>query len=493
MPETTDAPAPPDTPAPTTTEPAEPADPESFERAADPPRSDDRLPWRVLLFRVVAIVVALAVGSGVFAALKATAPKLDTAAAEAVRTRVVAYVPQRIDVRRAWRGYGTARALDSADVPARVTATVASVPERILEGAAVRRGELLAQLDEVDFRAEVDRLDAALAEAQATLDQLDVQQRRLEDRLALEEEDVQIAREELDRVRNLNERNVTNPQDVDRARSADLAARRALTVTRETLDTIPPRRTAIEAQVRGWQAQRRVADQNYLRTKITAPIPGVLEIVDVEPGESVSPGTRVARIVDPSVIEVPVRLPASARPRLAVDDAVTLRPTNHPSRTFDARVGRINPGDDPQTRTVTVYALLNQENLPDAERLAPGTFVEADVLTGQPTPRLVVPRRALRKQHVQALIEDDQGDTLVVNRPVTIDYALRTELPETGLDDDQWAVLKDGALEPGTPIMATASSSLLPGQAVNITRTLGPDQRSTSETDPQNDAAGSTP
>ncbi len=450
-------------PAEPATEPVAPS-PVS-DTSPSPPGDDDTLPLRALLFRVLLIVAVLALGSAIFYGLFAAAPRLDTATAEQVRTRVLTYTPKPFPVQRPYRGYGTARALDATNVPARVSATVESVPERILEGATVRRGELIAQLDDRDFRAEVDRLDAALAEVEANAAQLDTQETRLRERLEIENEDIQIAEDELARVRRLTERNVTSEQDVDRARNLLLIARRARTQTQEQLDALPPRRAALNAQRQGLQAQRRIADRNYERTRVTASIAGVLQAVDVEPGESVQPGQRVARVVDPRIIEVPLQLPAAARAALSPGNRVVLRPTNRPGVTYDAELSRVAPEDDQQTRTVTAYALLNQEDASPNDRLAPGTFVEADVFTGDATPRVVVPRRALRKQRVQAVVDAD-GVPTIQSRPVEVLYPLRGVVPETGLADDQWAVLADDALPAGTAILATASSSLLDGEPV---------------------------
>lgn len=425
-----------------------------------------KLPWWTLVIRLVLAVVLIAGGVAVFAMLQATAPQLDEAAADRARTRVLTYTPIAVPVQRPFRGYGTARPLDATNVPARVTATVIDVPDNILDGAAVSAGDLLAELDPTDFTAEVERLDAALAELDATLAQLDTQESRLTERLALEEEDLAIATAELARVQRLAERNVATDQDLDRARSAELAARRALTLTRETLDTLTPRRTGVAAQRAGLQAQRRLADENLARTRVTAPIAGVLQTVTVEPGESVAPGQQVARIVDPTVLEVPIQLPAAAQSAVSVGDAVTLRPTNDPQRVFTATIARVAPEVDPASRSLTVFALLDQRELPMPQRLAPGTFVEADVLTGDATPRLTIPRRAIRKQRVQAVRPDEQGISKIVSIAVEPLYPLRQALPETGLDDEEWAVLANDALPGGVEILATGSSTLLDGQAV---------------------------
>lgn len=446
-------------------------------------------PFVAVLTRIALVLIVLAVGGGIMAALTHSAPKIDTADADAVRSTVQVFEPRPVEVCRQWRGYGTARALDSADVPARLTTTVAEIPEDIRDGAAVQRGQLLAMLDAADFHTELQRLDAAIAEAEANLVQLDVTEKQLTVRLGLEHEDLAIAQAELARVRRLAERNVTSTQDVDRARSEELATRRALTITQETLDALPAQRQARTAMRTELEAQREMAQLRLERTRVVSPIAGVLQQVDVDAGEAVTPGQRIARVVDPAVIEIPIRLPGVARADLRVGDPVTLQATDNQTAEWTAHIVRIAPEDDPQTRTVTVFALLEQP-APAAStsastststsaasaaatatapqpRLAPGVFVEAVVSTGQPTRRTVVPRRALRKQRLQVVLPDADGNPVVTSHPVQIDYTLRGALPRTGLDDDQWAVLAGDALPPGATILVTASASVLDGEAIN--------------------------
>ncbi|MEM1445401.1 MAG: HlyD family efflux transporter periplasmic adaptor subunit [Planctomycetota bacterium] len=471
----TDTPAVPSSHAPPTAPAREPATP-APRPSAPPPR---RWPWWTMIVRGLAVLILIGAGGAVFSLLRATAPTLDADEAQRARTRVLTYVPVAVPVQRPFRGYGTARALDATNVPARVTATVASVPTNILDGARVEAGDVLVQLDPTDFTAEAERLDAALAELDATLAQIDTQEARLTERLALEEEDLAIAAAELARVQRLADRNVATDQDLDRARSAELATRRAVTLTRETLDALPPRRAGIAAQRAGLEAQRTLARENLQRTTIVAPITGVLQSVEVEPGESVAPGQQVARIVDPDVIEVPIALPAASQSAVRVGDVVKLRPTNDPARAFEATVARVSPEVDPQSRSLTVFALRDQADADANFRLAPGTFVEADVLTGDETPRLVVPRRAIRKQRIQAVIPDDDGIPTLVSVSIDPLFPLRMPLPTTGLADDEWAVLPDDALPASTAILATGSSSLLDGQPVTPVPVVADDHAQT--------------
>ncbi len=190
------------------------------------------------------------------------------------------------------------------------------------------------------------------------------------------------------------------------------------------------------------------------------------------------PGERVARVVDPTRIEVPLKLPAGARNSVSVGDPVTLR-SSRSSRDapgeaaseegrerWQAEIVRINPTDDARTRTLTVYAVLDQADVPPAERLAPGLFVAGTVVAGEPAVRPLVPRRSLRRGRVQLVIPGPEGRGFVVtSEPVELAFQLRDRLPATGLPDDQWSVLR-APLPADARVVLTANASLLDGQGV---------------------------
>lgn len=382
--------------------------------------------------------------------------------------QVVVFEAQRVPVSRQWYGYGTARARDAANVPARVTATVERIPDEIEPGYRVERGQLLMELDASDFREELDAAEQRIAELEAQLARLDVQQESLRQRLELEREDVETARRELDRAQELARSDVATQQDVDRARRELIVAQRARLSTSEALDQIPAQRRSLEAQRAGQRAIASQARLNVERTRISSPLDGVLEAVDVEPGENVAGGSRVARVVSLRRIEVPVRLPASARLGMGVGDPVEMRAADGSERRWWARVSRIAPIDDDRTRTVTVYVELHQSegtqpNYSGAELLTPGMFIEAVVNSQHTQRRWVVPRRAIREGAIRLVDE-----VRVVSRAVRIAWAFEGRVPALGLEDErQWAVLVDDeALTPGRLVLVSAADGVLDGERV---------------------------
>jgi multidrug efflux pump subunit AcrA (membrane-fusion protein) len=449
-------------------------------RPVNPYRS---YPWLAISTRVVVATAVLGMGVFIFMALVMSRPKPAESSAGLSPPRVMVMIAKPVRVRRPWRGYGVAHAMREAAVPARVSATVRAIPAGVEPGYAVKAGDVLVQLDPTDFERELTIARQRLAELDAQLAQLDVEQNVLDEQWELATSDLTIAGDELKRVEQMFDRNAESQQGLDRTRRSLIGARQNLATIRAQREAIGPRRQQLQAGRAGQAATVAMAQTNLQRTIITSPITGILESVAVEIGENVRAGDQVASVVDLSRIEAPIRLPASARSAMAMGDAVTLTagpedaaagPRKSPSpqapslaRTWTGRITRIAPTDDAETRTLTVYVELEQAGGNDpavarASVLNPGTFVSATVVDNDAQMRWVTPRRAVREQRVYLVTSAGQ----VISRTAKIDFGLEGALPELGLpDDDQWAVI-DAELQEGERVVLDASSTQLDGQVV---------------------------
>ncbi|MEM9914346.1 MAG: efflux RND transporter periplasmic adaptor subunit [Planctomycetota bacterium] len=416
----------------------------------------------LLATRFVVGVLLLVVAIGIFMVMQASKPTVQEVDPAAARQTVVVFEAQRLPVQRQWRGYGTAEALNTADVPARVTATVESIPLGIRPGARVEQDQLLVQLDGSDFERELEIAQQRIAELDASLAQLAVEEKRITERLTLEATDVEIAQTEFDRQVRFRERNVGNQQDLDTARRNLINAQRNQLLTREAADLIGPRRLSLEAQIASQQSQVDLAELNRQRTTIVSPIDGVLQSIDIEVGENLAAGQTIARVVALSPIEVPIRVPASARATLAVGDRVILRPTSGPAdaRTWTTTLSRIAPEEDAATRTLTVYADLTADDQTNGLLPSPGMFLEASVWVATAEDRFLVPRRAIRAGRIQVA---QNGE--VVSQPVDVAYTLSGLQSSFGLPDDQWSVIDD-VLEEGDLVIVNAATQVPDGTAV---------------------------
>jgi multidrug resistance efflux pump len=445
-----------------------------------------------LVGRFVLGIVLLIVAAAVVGYLVQTKPEVRTSGLQEQAIRVQAMRVEPVEVARQWRGYGTTQAKDSADIPARVGATVQELPATTEVGKVVRAGQVLARLDATDFSAALQAAAKRIEEADAQYEQLAVEEARLKDRLAIEQKDAQLARNEYERQVDRQGQGSATQVDVERAERALLTAERAVLATQQQLDAIPPRRAGLEAAKGVAQSDKAIAQANLKRTVITSPIAGVIESLDVEVGENLAPGQRIARVVDPRVLEVPLQLPASARSFVTTGDAVTLTTRSQPDDCppWEAKVTRIGVVDGP-TRTFTVFAEVDQTHVPlrnfaeggGPYKLPVGAFALARLDTAEPTRRTVLPSRAIQEGRVRAIV-----DGAVVGVPVDIAFEVEADFPRFGIDDRQWAALKE-PLEPGALVVLSASMSILDGQRVEpIVTNDAPD-----DDDQQTARSGSAP
>jgi multidrug efflux pump subunit AcrA (membrane-fusion protein) len=340
-----------------------------------------------------------------------------------------------------------------------VSAVVVELPEGIAVGRFVREGDLLVRLDESDFRRQVEILAQSMADIESQFASLETEEASWRRRLEIAEEQVALAQRELDRGTDVETRGAARANEVDLLRRALNTAVRERTATWEELEKVPARRRGLVARRAGLTAQQRLAEDSLARCAIRSPLSGVLQAVDLEIGENVAPGQSVARVVDLGLIEVPVRLAASARADIAPGDHVEMRARGTAPRAWSGRVARVAPEDDPATRTFEVFVELEQDPT-RADILAPGCFLEASVRASPPLERYAVPRRALRGDAV-LLVHDGR----IVTQPVEVEFTLTALLPSLGLADDQWAVLA-APLPEGALVVTNLSRALVDGLPV---------------------------
>jgi HlyD family secretion protein len=406
--------------------------------------------------RVVVCAVLLAAAGAVATFLVATKPE----AAESNRAnqlrKATVVEALAMPVGRRIRGYGSARALKSADVPARVSATIDELGPLYREGECVKAGELLVKLDETDFRRQVEMASQSIEAIDAQLAILAVDERTAVEAVRLAEADAAIANAEVRRAEEAARDGAANEREVDRVRQAAIAAERAVIMARESSEKMAPRRASLLADRSRQDAIRRQANDALERCTIRSPMDGILQAAEKEVGEMVAAGTAVARVVDPTRIEVPALLPASARPLIAVGNTVLLSPDRAGAEPIEATLTRVSPEDDPSTRTFAVFI-----EIAATDAVAPGTFLEVSVVCPAHEPRTVLPRRAVSEGRTYVV-----RDGRVHVTQVDIEFGLTGLQPQTGLPDSEWVVLRD-ALPHGTKVVLDASRQIPDGTAID--------------------------
>ena len=414
------------------------------------------------LFRGMIIVVILLISITIVSALVSTKPQLEIDSGERALPGVVVLEASPLPVARRTIGYGTADPLQHADVPARVSSTVDAIPATTRIGRFLKKGDLIIVLDSTDYRQEVIRSEQALASSVAEQAILAVEQEAANRRVELAAQDQVLAEAELARIEEAFARGGAKQREVDAAKQRTIGVISAAINARETAERLPAREEQAFSTVASKEASLALAKEHLRRCTILSPIDGVLQEVDVRVGEHVQSGQRIARVVNSGKVEIPLRIPSHARSHISIGDEVSLRSAGFGRRNWDARISRIAPEDDTQTRTMVVYVDIEQD-ANDSSRVPPGLFVRGEVKHSQDVEsRWIVPRRSLRDDRILVV-----RDGILRSIPVLIDYSITGVMPQFGLPDEDWAVLVT-PLSIGDLVVVDPGGSLRDGMAVRV-------------------------
>ena len=227
---------------------------------------------------------------------------------------------------------GNARANESVDISSKTSNIVTAVTFR--DGERVKRGQVLVQLDDAQARADVAAAQAAVTESQSQYDR---------------------------------SRELLNTQALSKSSFDQLVA------------TLAANRARLGA------AQARLED-----TVIRAPFSGRVGLRRVSVGTLISPGDVITTLDDTSVIKLDFSVPenflASVREGLSIRASAPA----FPGHTFAGSVASIDSRVDMNTRSVTVRALLAN----DDGMLKPGMFLNV-TLSNDEREALLIPEEAL--------------------------------------------------------------------------------------------------
>lgn len=186
--------------------------------------------------------------------------------------------------------------------------------------------------------------------------------------------------------------------DRDRAaavrRSAEARRLQALTAAREV--------EAAEARLEAARAAVQQARAGLTQAEVRAPRPGVITLEEVEPGETVTPQTRLARIVDPAKVWVEVLIDENDRGKIREGQEVQLLSDAWPDRPAKGRVASIDAyaqlkrvlrGTPTQDEDRVFRARV--DILPGGPPLQPGMSVFAEVVLRKLDDVLFISREAV--------------------------------------------------------------------------------------------------
>lgn len=401
--------------------------------------SEGRRPW----LRRLLVVPPVLVGVGILAWQIAgrEAPEKAPASEIARPVRVIAVEPTTYVPRAT--GFGHVE-------PGTVWNAVAEVSGRVVErhvdlepGKLFGAGTAILRIDPADYELAVSRIEATLDGIEAELAQLDVEEANTRASVEIERRALALATDDLGRKRTLLRQGNVSQAAVDEAERAVLTQRQRVQELENALNLLPARRAVLEAEQALEEAQLEEAELDLARTVIRVPFDARVAEVEVEEGQFVAVGEVLAVADSLDVAEVAAQVPV---PQMSVLfrgdkgfatvgaeefgvvldrfglDAVVRFAFGDAEVRWQARVDRISPQIDPETRTVGVVVAVDQpyrQAVPGRRPpLVKNMYVRVEVFGEPRTGVFVVPRVALHPEAGQSVVYVADAEDRLVRRPV---------------------------------------------------------------------------
>ncbi len=332
---------------------------------------------RTAITLALAAIVAIGAVAGIGALRNRS---VDAKAAAVVKVPVLEFVPEDLyttrqdAMARTLPVTGTLMALTTATVKAKVAGELIEVTVR--EGQPVRQGQLLARIDQTEVQARVAARSADMAAARAQL---------------------QLAEKNRLTQKALLERNFISQNAFD--------------TTQSGYDVAVARLRAAEADL--VSARKTLGDST-----LYAPFSGIVSERHAQPGERVPLDAKVISVVDLSVLSLEASVPAAAISQVRVGQPVEFRVDGFGERRFTGRIDRINPSTAAGSRSISIYAILdNKDGL-----LRGGLFAQGELTVERIENVVTVPATAVREEVGRTFVYAiDNG--VVRKKPVRIGQA----------------------------------------------------------------------
>ncbi len=293
---------------------------------------------------------------------------------------------------------GTLRANEQVAVTAQITEIVTAL--HFEDGQRVQAGDVLAEMTSAEEAAQLREAEAMVRES----------------------------KEQLDRAAPLAERGVSSEA--------------VLSERRRNYETALAQVEAVKS---------RLADR-----RLEAPFGGVVGLRRVSVGALVQPGTVITTIDDDSRMKLDFTVPATYLAALKTGLAIEASAAAFSDRSFEGQIAGIDSRVDPNTRSITVRAIIPNED----RLLKAGLLMTVEVLKNRRL-AIIVPEEAViaRGQEAAVYVVDPKIDSPKVERREVRLGARQKGIVEivSGLREGEF-VITDGALRvtPGRAVKVTA-------------------------------------
>lgn len=282
---------------------------------------------------------------------------------------------------------------------------------KVQEGSVVSKGMLLARLNDTDYRLELSRAEAALRQVNASLANAKVEFERKE------------------------------------------ALYKEALVTRQQYDDIVARRLLAEGEVDRAGGTLDLAREKLAKTKIHAPIAGIIREKKVTPGDYIRNGTPLLYLTRNNPLKLSFTVTEKDVARLKTGQECAFKVDAFPDREFKGKLSVIYPNLEERTRSLQAEAVVSNPQM----LLKPGLFARVTLYTGDAVDKVIVPITALLYENNKVKVFVVEGDQA------------KERFVQVGGKYGEYMELVEG-LKGGEQLVVVGQNNLAEGVKVNVAR-----------------------
>lgn len=144
----------------------------------------------------------------------------------------------------------------------------------------------------------------------------------------------------------------------------------------------------------------------FEKSPVDSPLTGIIGTVYVDKGDSVSPQTAVAFVVNIDNVRVSLDVPEKYLPIMTLGQSADISVDAVPGQTFTGKVSKISPIVDLQTRTAPIEIFIPNPG----HKLTPGMFARVKLVREEKKQVKLIPKEAVIGNEPEAIVFVVEGN-----------------------------------------------------------------------------------
>jgi len=298
--------------------------------------------------------------------------------------------------------------VENIDVGTEISGTIEKV--YVDYNDLVKKGQILAQLDKTKYQSTLDRAQASLAAAKASLENMDAQ---------LYQSNATVSRNKT--LKKSTKGRLPSKSDWDRDWANYLVAKAQVANAKAQVD----------------QAKHALVSSQYDldRTTIYSPVDGIILVRDIDPGQTVAASFQTPVLFkiakDLTKMELQASIDEADIAKVKAGQTASFSVDAYPERSFQARIKLVRVNSEIVEGVVTYKAVMDIDN--KELLLKPGMSADADIIIKTLHSTLVVPKAVLLyipiKPRTQGLFGSGENEKITID-PKPHLWVLKNEQPE---------------------------------------------------------------